>query len=217
MSKKFKFAILSISVFLLTACGGGSSNETVDEEPITPYTSFGSAQNQGRTFSTAVGTDGDILAIIDEFDELKFELADGRAFMNIFNVQRAETYSFSCPDGDYAKISFFENYATGVEVVSARINGRRINCSSTYPTGFFPSVIGSSSSISDLIVFWDVSDAGEYISTNCPDESSANNPFNVDLDPDPSLCEASLFVDATVTDDEGYTHLISYESVSIPD
>jgi len=217
MSKKFKFAILALSVYLLSACGGGgSSSETIYEEPITPYTSFGSVIDQGIEILTASGADGDILMAFDELNEPDFILADGRASMNIDNVQRSETYSFSCPDGTSAQISFFEDYAGGIEEVSAIVNGQTIDCISTYPSGLVPTTIGSSASIYDLIVLSDVSDVGDYISTNCPSEESANNPFNQDLDPDPSICETGLFVDITVTDDDNITHLLSYESVSIP-
>lgn len=217
MNKIIKLAVLALSVFILNACGGGSSHDRFDDEPIAPYTSFGSSQNQGRTVSTAAGADGDILVFIDELNEINLVLAAGRASMNIADVQRSETYSFSCPDGTNAQVSFFENYATGVEEVSASINGQIINCTSTYPTSLFPSVIESPSSISDLLVLWNVSDAGEYITSNCPSEESVNNPFNLDIDPDPSQCETSFFMDATVTDDDGITHLVSSERLSIPD
>ena len=220
MNKKIKLVTLALSVTLLSACGGGSSGDSVDttiEEPITPYTSFGSDQNQGRTVSTAAGFDGDISVIIDEFNEPDFELVNGIASMNIDNVERSETYTFNCPDGSNAKVSFFENYATGVEEISATVNGQTVNCTTTYPIGFFPTTIGSSESIYNLLVFSDVSDTGEYIFTNCPDESSTNNPLNQNLNPNPSLCETGLFTDTIVTDDNGKTHLISYENVSVPD
>ncbi len=219
MSKEFKLTILALSVYLLSACGGGSSYETIYEEPLTPYTSFGSVRDevQGRTISTAAGADGDILVVIDEFNEPDFVLENAPTSMNVDNVQRSETFSFSCPDGTNAKISFFENFATGVEEIIATANGLRIDCTSTYPTGLLPTTIGSSSSIYDLLVSSDVSEVGEYITTNCPGESSVNNPLNEDLEPDASLCDVSLVVDTTVTDDNGITHLISYESVSIPD
>lgn len=221
MNKVSKFTILSLSACLLTACGGGGGNRNdgASDEPLTPYNSFGSLQNQGRTISAAAGSDGDIVATIDEESEINFELADGLATMNIDNVERAETYSVTCPDGTDVKVSFFENFATGVERVSATYNGQSLRCSSTYPTGLVPAVVGSSSSIYDLISVSDVSDVGEYISTNCPDESSANNPLSEleDFETDVTICESSVVTDITVTDDIGNTHLISSESISVPD
>ncbi|MEH6457502.1 MAG: hypothetical protein V7749_14325 [Cocleimonas sp.] len=219
MSKKLKFAFLSLSIFLLSACGGGSSNGPIDEEPLTPYTVFGSDRDeaQGRTISTAAGADGDIMVVIDELNEPDFALVDGLASMVIVNVQRSETFSFSCPDGTNAKISFFENFATGVEEIIATANGQRLDCRSTYQTDLVPTIVGSSSSISDLLVLSDVSDVNVLISTTCPNVSSVNNPLNEDLEPDAALCDVSLVVDTTVTDDEGFTHLISYESISTPD
>lgn len=216
MNKNFNFVVLALSsVFLLSACGG-SSRDRFNDEPITPNTVFGSAQNQGRTVLTAAGTDGDISVFIDGSNEFNFFLAAGRESINIDDVQRSETFSFSCPDGTNAQVSFFENFATGVEEISASINGQTIDCRSTYPTGIVPSVIESPASISDLLVLSGVSDTSGFITSNCPREESVNNPFSIDLDPDPSQCDTSLFVDATVTDDEGITHLISYERISIP-
>ncbi len=219
MNKKFKFAALALSVSLLSACGGGgsSSADTADDESLTPYTIYGSLQNQGRTESTAAGFDGDISISIDEFNDPEFELVNGIASMNVDNVQRSETYTFSCPDGSNGKVTFFDNYVTGVEEVTARVNGQTVDCSTSYPTDFFPATIGSSASISDLLFFWEASDAGEYISTNCPINDSASNPLNQDLDPNPSLCETAFFSDITVTDEFGNTHLVSFERVSIPD
>ena len=217
MNQTFKFVTLTLSAIILSACGGGGSDSVAEEEPLTPYTSFGSDQNQGRTISTAIGADGDISAIIDEFNEPDFQLVAGLAAMGVDNVNRAETFTFDCPNGDNAKVTFFENYANAVEEVSAVVNGRRISCKTTYPAGSYPSTIGSSASISDLILAWDVSDSGEYISTDCPDESSPDFDLIQDLEPNPSICETGYVMDATVTDDEGNKHLVSFESISVPD
>lgn len=217
MNKISKAASLSLLVSLLSACGGGSGNS--GNEPITPYDVYGSEQNLGRTISIAAGTDGAIEAIKNSETEIEFELVDGLATMNIVNVERLETYSFSCTDGQSGNITFSENFAAGTEQISASFNGQSLNCSTTYPTGLVPSVVGSSSSISDLIVVTDVSDTGDYISSNCPDESTVNDPITKinDYETETTECETSIVMDATITDDTGNTHLISYETVSVPD
>ncbi len=224
-------AIMASSIFsiaLLSACGGGGTNNNIDDidnnidnntpqpfagavngvDPIVELTlkQPRSVQILSRTvlYTSEGGYEGDIRYITQHYSDGTsnevFQLVTNISSLNIKDVQRQQSSDFSCSDGSSLKMNISSDFSSGEVITTGKHNGQNIDCKSSFAS-LLPTTVFDRQSITALLRGWGANYAtADY--SNCTHEIEDMNGFSKE-------CVGEELVNYTITDDTGKIHKLT--------
>ncbi len=225
MNKILISVMMTASISLLTACGGGDSGSdnqggsgmgTGTGIPVAGVTAFIPINSSGSNIlefgelsanvNYGVGSEGDIELTLGtntgadgaSFVFPQIQLANGIPSMNVVDIQITEAYEFSCLNGDNIRATRTTDYSTGVEANSGTLNGQSLTCMNTYEV-VLPATISDAESIQSLLLDDELNTV--ELSSTCPNDLEGS-----DFTDDIFICDGSSVRNITVTDDNNVIH-----------
>jgi len=202
-------------IIFLTACGGGGVGDSTaisggvnGVDPVVEFTlkQSRSVKVDSRTvlYTSEGGYNGHIQYFTKHYangiSDEEFQLMAEIESLNITDVQREQSASFSCKDGSTLKVNISSDFSSGEVISTGTHNGMSISCQSNFRSSL-PTNIFDRQSISALLKGWGVN-YGMANSSNCTHQIEDMNGFSKD-------CTGAGLVNYTVTDSTGKIHKVA--------
>ena len=213
---------IAVSLFpfiFLTACGGGSTDNGIGNgtgiaggvNGVDPVVAFTLKQSRSRKvdsrtvlYTSEGGYEGHIQYFTKHYQngisDEEFQLMAEIQSLNITDVQREQSASFSCTDGSTLKVNISSDFSSGEVVTTGSHNGMSIACQSNF-TSLLSTNIFDRQSITTLLRGWGT-DYSAANSSSCTHQIEDMNGFSKN-------CTGAALVNYTVTDSTGKIHKVT--------